>query len=99
MTFMQFKMGPDMGIVLIKSIVISLLAVFTLMPGIIMLFSNLMEKTKHKNLIPDIPFVGKFAYKTRFIVAPLFLVLIVIGFFISNNIVVLNVKNTFWCRA
>ena len=85
MTFMQFKMGPDMGIVLIKSIVISLLAVFTLMPGIIMLFSNLMEKTKHKNLIPDIPFVGKFAYKTRFIVAPLFLVLIVIGFFISNK--------------
>ena len=85
MTFMQFKMGPDMGIVLIKSIVISLLAVFTLMPGVIMLFSNLMEKTKHKNLIPDIPFVGKFAYKTRFIVAPLFLVLIVIGFFISNK--------------
>ena len=85
MTFMQFKMGPDMGIVLIKSIVISLLAVFTLMPGVIMLFSNLMEKTKHKNLIPDIPFVGKFAYKTRFVVAPLFLVIIVIGFFISNK--------------
>ena len=85
MTFMQFKMGPDMGIVLIKSIVISLLAVFTLMPGVIMLFSNLMEKTKHRNLIPDIPFVGKFAYKTRYIVAPLFLVAIVVGFFISNK--------------
>ena len=85
MTFMQFKMGPDMGIVLIKSIVISLLAVFTLMPGVIMLFSNLMEKTKHRNLIPEIPFVGKFAYKTRYIVAPLFLVAIIIGFFISNN--------------
>ncbi|MDO4188430.1 MAG: MMPL family transporter [Lachnospiraceae bacterium] len=85
MTFMQFKMGPDMGIVLIKSIVISLLSVFLLMPGIIMLFSNLMEKTKHKNLIPDIPFVGKFAYKTRYIVAPLFLVAIIIGFFISNR--------------
>lgn len=85
MTFMQFKMGPDMGIVLIKSIVISLLAVFTLMPGIIMLFSNLMEKTRHRNLIPEIPFVGKFAYKTRYIVAPLFVIAIVVGFFISNN--------------
>lgn len=85
MTFMQYKMGPDMGIVLIKSIVISLLCVFLLMPGVIMLFSNLMEKTKHKNLIPDIPFVGKFAYSTRFIIAPLFLVLIIIGFFISNK--------------
>lgn len=85
MTFMQFKMGPDMGIVLIKSIVISLLAVFLLMPGIIMLFSGLMDKTVHKNLIPDIPFVGKFAYNTRFIVAPLFVVAIIIGFFISNK--------------
>ena len=85
MTFMQFKMGPDMGIVLIKSIVISLLSVFLLMPGIIMLFSNLMEKTKHKNLIPEIPFVGKFAYFTRYIIAPMFLVVIVIGFFISNK--------------
>lgn len=85
MTFMQYKMGPDMGIVLIKSIVISLLCVFLLMPGVIMLFSSLMEKTKHKNLIPDIPFVGKFAYATRFFVAPLFLVLIIIGFFISNK--------------
>ncbi|MDO4965281.1 MAG: MMPL family transporter [Lachnospiraceae bacterium] len=85
MTFMQYKMGPDMGIVLIKSIVISLLCVFLLMPGVIMLFATLMEKTKHKNLIPDIPFVGKFAYKTRYVVAPLFLVAIIIGFFISNK--------------
>lgn len=85
MTFMQFKMGPDMGIVLIKAIILSLLSVFLLMPGIIMLFSNLMDKTKHKNFIPQIPFVGKFAYATRYIIAPVFLVLIVVGFFISNK--------------
>ena len=48
MTFMQYKMGPDMGIVLIKAIILSLCAVFLLMPGVIMLFSNLMEKTKHR---------------------------------------------------
>ncbi len=85
MTFMQFKMGPDMGIVLIKSILLSLCAVFLLMPGVIMLFSKLMDTTKHKNFIPDIPFVGKFAYATRYFVAPLFLVVIIIGYFISKN--------------
>ena len=36
--FMQFKIGPDMGINLIKAILLSLLSVFTLMPGILMLF-------------------------------------------------------------
>lgn len=85
MTFMQYKMGPDMGIVLIKAIILSLCAVFLLMPGVIMLFSNLMEKTKHKNFIPEIPIVGKFAYVTRFIVAPLFLVVIIAGYMISKN--------------
>ncbi|MCR5303175.1 MAG: MMPL family transporter [Lachnospiraceae bacterium] len=85
MTFMQYRIGPDMGIVLIKAIILSLVSVFTLMPGVIMLFSGLMETTKHKNFIPDIPFVGHFDYHTRFIIAPLFLVSIVVAFFISNN--------------
>ncbi len=85
MTFMQYKMGPDMGIVLIKAIILSLLSVFLLMPGIIMLFANLMDHSKHKNFIPDIPFVGKFAYATRYIIPPVFLALIIAGFFISNK--------------
>lgn len=85
MTFMQYKMGPDMGIVLIKAIILSLVGVFLLMPGVIMLFANLMEKTQHKNFIPQIPFVGKFAYKTRYIIAPIFLVMIVAGYLISSK--------------
>ncbi len=85
MLFMQFGIGADMGIVLIKAILLSLLSVFLLMPGIIMVFANLMEKTKHKNFIPQIPFVGKFAYKTRYIIAPLFVVVIIIANRISSN--------------
>ena len=85
MTFMQYKMGPDLGIVLIKSIIISLLSVFLLMPGVIMLFAEPMEKTKHKNFIPEIPFVGKFAYATRFIIPPIFLVLIIVAYFVSSD--------------
>ncbi len=85
MTFMQYKMGPDMGIVLIKAIILSLIGVFLLMPGVIMLFANLMEKTKHKNFIPQIPFVGKFAYRTRLFIPPIFALVIVGAFFISNK--------------
>lgn len=85
MMFMQYMMGSDMGVVLIKSIALSLMSVFLLMPGIIMLFANLMEKTQHKNFVPQIPFVGKFAYISRFIVAPIFLVLIIAGYFMSSK--------------
>ena len=75
----------DMGIVLIKAIILSLLSVFLLMPGIIMVFAGLLEKTKHKNFIPQIPFVGRFAYKTRYIIAPLFVVAIIIANRISSK--------------
>ncbi len=85
MLFMQFGIGRDMGMVLIKAIVLSLLSVFLLMPGIIMVFAGLMDKTKHKNFIPQIPFVGKFAYLSRYIIAPAFVVIIVIAQKISSN--------------
>lgn len=85
MTFMQYQMGPDLGVVLIKAILLSLCAVFLLMPGVIMLFSKLMDTTRHKNFIPDIPVVGKFAYASRYIVAPLFLAAIIAGYIISKD--------------
>lgn len=85
MTFMQYKMGPDLGIVLIKAIVLSLCSVFLLMPGVIMLFAKLMDTTKHKNFVPDIPFVGKFAYATRYIIPPIFVLVIIAGFKLSSN--------------
>ena len=85
MTFMQYKMGPDLGIVLIKAIVLSLCSVFLLMPGVIMLFSKLMDTTQHKNFVPDIPFVGKFAYATRYIIPPIFILVIIAAFKISSD--------------
>ncbi|MCR5590602.1 MAG: MMPL family transporter [Lachnospiraceae bacterium] len=85
MTFMQFKMGPDMGIVLIKAILLSLVSVFLLMPGVIMLFAGLMEKTKHRNFIPKITAIAKFDYATRFFMVPVFIAVIIAAFFISNR--------------
>ena len=85
MSFMQFGIGPDMAIVLIKAILLSLLSVFLLMPGLIMFFANLMEKTKHKSFVPKIPFVGKFAYKTRYIIPVAFVALIIVAYYYSSK--------------
>lgn len=85
MGFMQYGIGPDLAIVLIKAIILSLLSVFLLMPGLIMLFAELMDKTTHKNFVPKIPFVGKFAFATRFFVPPVFVAVIVIACILSNK--------------
>ena len=85
MMFMQFGIGRDMALCLIRAIVLSLLAVFLLMPGLLMLFGNAMDKTKHKSFIPKIPFVGKFAYATKRIMPPLFLVMIIGAYLLSSK--------------
>ena len=85
MMFMQYGIGKDMAICLIKAIFFSLLSVFLLMPGLIMLFGNLMDKTKHKNFVPKISFIGKFDYATRHIVPILFVVVIIGACILANR--------------
>ena len=85
MMFMQFKIGPDMAICLIKAVLFALLSVFVFMPGFLMLFGPLMDRTKHKNYVPKIPFVGKAAYATRFLIPPVFVVLMVLGYHFSTQ--------------
>lgn len=85
MMFMQFGIGRDMALCLIRAIFLSLLSVFLLMPGLLMIFGRLMDKTKHKSFIPKIPFVGKFAYRTRYVMPVIFVGLIVVAYFISSK--------------
>lgn len=85
MMFMQFKIGPDMGICLIKAVLFALMSVFFIMPGLLMLFGPLIDKTRHRSYVPHIPFVGKFAYATRFIVPPVFIAVVLLGFHFSND--------------
>ena len=85
MMFMQFKLGPDMAICLIKAILFSLLSVFLVMPGFLMIFGKLMEKTKHRTFVPKIPFVGRFAWAPRVLIPPFFVVLVVAAFLLSNR--------------
>lgn len=85
MLFMQFKIGPDMGINLIKSILFALLSVFVVMPALLMWFGPLMDKTKHKNFVPNVSFVGKFAYATRFIIPAVFVFVLAAAWKLSGD--------------
>lgn len=85
MMFMQYGIGSDMAVCLIKAIFFSLMSVFLLMPGLLMIFGPLMDKTKHKNFVPKISFVGKMDYRTRHIMPVLFLAVVAAAFFLQNK--------------
>ena len=74
--FMQFGIGMDLGSVLTKAIIISLLTVFLLMPALIVMFSKAIDRTVHQNFVPTINFWGKIVVKLRFIGIPVFLVIV-----------------------
>ena len=54
LAFMKIKIGQDMSFVLIKAILFSMLSVFLLMPGLLLIASPLIDKTHHKQFLPKI---------------------------------------------
>lgn len=85
MMFMQFRLGPDMAVCLIKAILFAMLSVFIVMPCLLMMFGPYLEKTRHRSFIPRIDFVGKYAYATRRIVTPAFVVVVVAACVIAQR--------------
>lgn len=82
---MQFKLGYDMGIVLVKAILFSLISVFFLMPGILLIFAKGIDRTHHKCYVPKITFLGKIAAKTKYIIPPIFIIVLVFAFIAQSN--------------
>ena len=85
MMFMQFRIGYDMGIVLAKAIVLSLISVFFLMPGLLLTFAGAIDNSHHKSFVPKITAVGKFCVHTRFLIPPLFVVVVIGAAVISGK--------------
>ena len=71
LTLMQFRLGYDLGVVLAKSIVCSMLTVFLLMPCLMLTFSRLIVRTTHRSLVPDMERWGRFLTRK----VPVFLII------------------------
>lgn len=83
--FMQFGIGPDLGKVLTKAIILSMLSVFCFMPALIMNFTDQIENSMHKSFVPKIDFWGKLVVTIRHITLPIFVVLIFVSFYFSSK--------------
>lgn len=81
---MQLKIGMDMGLVLCKGIICSLLTVFLIMPGLLLHFSDKIDKTTHKSFVPSIQKWCRLVIKMRYVVPVIFIILIAGGSVLSS---------------
>lgn len=84
--FMQLGLGFDLGMVLAKSIICSLLTVFLLMPAVLLLLSKPMDKTRHRNFVPKVRFLGRGVVKARYAFIAVFALLFAAGAGVSQFI-------------
>lgn len=84
LTFMKFNIGFDMGIVLAKGIVISLLTVVLFMPAMILRLTPLIEKTAHRSFLPEFDRMSRGIYRIRYAVL-IFVAVIAIPAYTAQN--------------
>ena len=85
LVFMSFKIGMDLGIVLAKGVLISLLSVFTVLPCFILMADNLIKKTPKKALHIPTGGLARFSHRFRFPIAIAFIILFIGCFFLRNG--------------
>lgn len=74
--FMTFKLGMDLGLVMAKGVIIGVIVCLTVLPALILCFDKAIDKTSHKNLIPNMDGLSKRIVKGWPVVLVLFLVLL-----------------------
>lgn len=93
--FMSFTLGLDLGIVMTKGVIFGVICCVTVLPSMIMIFDKALEKTAHRQLIPDFPKVSDFVVKHHMIFAVAFLLLFVpFAYFQANTSVYYNLDAT-----
>ena len=84
LTIMNFSIGYDMGLVLAKGIVISIVSVLFLMPSLILRFSAKIEKSTHKPFTPTFEKLGQVLYKARYPIIVISLILALPSYVAQN---------------
>ena len=83
---MDLTLGKDIGIVMAKGVLFGLLSVVIIFPSLLLLFDKLVEKTKHKNLLPSFDKLTSFIIKRRHIVLIIFLIFLIPALYGNHNV-------------
>ena len=83
--FMSFTLGKDIGIVMAKGVIFGVLVCVTVLPSIILCCDKLIEKTKHKPLLPDIGRISDKVTKRYVIYVVAFVILLFPAIYGNNH--------------
>lgn len=83
--FMTFKLGMDLGLVMAKGVILGVIVCLTVLPALILCFDKAIDKTSHKNLVPDLNGVSKRIVKAWPVAVLLFVVLIGPAFYGNSH--------------
>ena len=83
--FLNFKIGADMGIVLAKGVFISLICIFTVLPGLILMFDKLITMTKKKELDISTKILSYISYKYRYLITIIFIILFALLYIVKGS--------------
>ena len=83
--FMSFTLGKDIGIVMAKGVIFGVLVCVTVLPSMILCCDKLIEKTKHKPLLPDIGRISDKVTKRYMIYVVAFVILLFPAIYGNNH--------------
>lgn len=82
---MNLTLGKDIGLVMAKGVLCGVICVLTVLPAMILEFNTLIEKTKHRVILPKFTSVRDFVIKHHKAIAVLFIIILPIAFFGYSN--------------
>ena len=85
LVLMQFRIGPDLGLALAKGVALSLITVFVFMPDLILVTYRLLDKTRHRELVPSCRGLGKLVRRLMIPMVCVFLVIFIPAYLASNQ--------------
>lgn len=83
---MSFTIGRDMGLVLSKGVILSLLSIFTTLPALLLLFDRAIERTHKKTLKLKMDLIGKQSFHLRKLAIPAFAAIFIGAFFLKGSV-------------
>ena len=81
---MRFKIGVDLGLVMSKAVLISIIIAFTLLPAVIIETYKLIERFEHRSFVPSFTTFTKVVEKIKKPAVIIFILLLVPSYLLQN---------------
>ncbi len=84
LVLMRFQIGPDLGLALAKGVALSLITVFVFMPALILAVHRLLDKTRHRTILPNFSKFGRVVRRVMLPMTAIFAIVIVPSYLAST---------------